>query len=102
MWFRSKNFVPTRNFLTANIESPRRRIHFPQMVDDALNGFLIVSQLVAKTLKIGAGDLHAQIAQMTLKNFFQQKRLVRCKFQVWHIIFPDGLWSTEPPTSAAP
>jgi hypothetical protein len=42
------------------------------MIDDSLDGFLIVSELVAKTLKISAGDLHARIAQMALKNFLQQ------------------------------
>jgi len=29
------------------------------MVDDSLDDFLVLSELVAKTLKIGAGDLHA-------------------------------------------
>jgi len=50
-----------RNFLTANIESLRRRIHFPQAIDDSFDEFLVASELIAKALKIGVGDLHAQI-----------------------------------------
>ena len=46
------------------------------MVDDSLDDFLVLSELVAKTLKIGAGDLHAQIPQIALKNFLQVTALL--------------------------
>jgi hypothetical protein len=42
------------------------------MVNDSLDEFFVFSELVAKALKIRAGDLHTQIAQMTLKDFLQQ------------------------------
>jgi hypothetical protein len=68
---RSKNFGQPRDFLTANIESLRGGIHFCQAIDDSFDEFLVASELIAKALKIGVGDLHTQIPQIALKNFLQ-------------------------------